>query len=201
MTLYSDSGLPLIVTPVGLTSNSTFDVSLPSNGSAVLVLPDVGSNTQGWANVVSLSGGAIGGQGTFLYHRQGGTDWEGAVPLTPATSNSLCIIALPPPQTTTTLLPFDNMAGAVAGIGIANLSGTNQAITLEVDGQDGSVLQTDTLNLGPLNHTSFLLSDRYSSLANQKGVLRLRAANGVVGLLGLRVGSTGGFSTLLPISQ
>jgi hypothetical protein len=202
ISLYSDSGAPLAAPAVGQTTSSQYTISVPPSGSASLVLPDVGNAAGGWARVDSLNGVAVSGQGNFLFHRGGGNDWEGSVPLSSGTSSAaLCIIPLPQPASSSTLLPFDNTAGADAGFAIANISNTSQNIAIEFDDATGSVLLTDTLSLAPRAHTSFLFGDRYPTIKGHQGVFRVKAGSDVVSVLGLRVGATGSFSSLIPTIQ
>jgi len=67
--------------------------------------------------------------------------------------------------------------------------------------QNNSTIVSDTITLGPLNHTAFLLSDKYPALANRAGVLRITATTLVVSALGMQASADGGFTTLLPIYQ
>jgi hypothetical protein len=199
ISLYSDSGTPLAAPAVGQATSSQYTISIPPNGSASLVLPDVGSTAGGWAHVDSLNGVALSGQGNFLFHRGGGNDWEGSVPLSSSTSSSAaCIIPLPRPTSSSFLLPFDITAGADAGFAIANTSNTSQSIPIEFDDATGAVLLTDTLVLGPMAHTSFLFGGKYPTLSGHQGVFRVKAGSDVVSVLGLRVGGTGSFSSLIP---
>jgi len=199
VTFYGDTGSPLVVSAVGQAANSSYTLSLPASGSASLVLPDAGGAVVGWAVVSSLNGNTIRGQGTFT-HTQGGNTWEAAVPLT-TSAGSACIIPLPTPPTTSLMLPFDGTANANAGIAIANITNTSQIVPIEFDDENNTAIATDTLSLGPLNHTSFLLQDHYPALAGHKGIMRLKTSSTNISVLGIRVGGTGGVSTLFPISQ
>lgn len=201
ITFISDSGTLLTVSPVGQPPNYVYTLPVPASGSVSLVLPDSGAAVVGWANIVSLNGNPLRGQGTFT-HTQGGNTWEAAVPLTPsAGSNSACIIPLPSSTTGTQVLPFDGTANANAGIAIANITAAAQAIPIEFDDENDAVIATDTLNLGAQNHTSFLLQDHYPALAGHKGMMRLKASSAAIAVLGIRVGGTGGVSTLFPVSK
>lgn len=203
VTIYSDSGAPLSVTALGQGPNSQFSMTVPANGAASLTFPNVGTaSTVGWAIVQSLNGALLRGQGTFLYQNASGTVSQAVVPFT-SSSATTCIIPVPPPATTTILLPFDDTGGMETALAIVNTSGAGESITLEVDDQNDSPLVRDSLNLASLNHSSFLLRDRYPVLENQKGVIRFTAATQSISILGLLAANTGGLSvsTLLPISQ
>jgi len=201
--LYSDTGAPLVVSASGQTgTNSQFTVSIPPKGSASLVFNTSSSTSSGgWINVTSLNGALLRGQGTFGY---AAFNWLGVVPLTPSGSNVSCIIPLPPAQTNTITLPFDETSGTVFGLALANISSTSQSISIEFDDQNNVVLATDTLTMASLNHQSFTLDQKYPAVKNQQGVLRITAAYQSVSAVAFTDpnGSlNGNFSTVLPTIQ
>jgi hypothetical protein len=201
ITLYSDTGAPLVAPAVGQAPGSQFQMTVPANGSASLVLPDGGAGLVGWAQIQSLNGNALRGQGIFT-HAQGGNIWAAAVPLTVSSASSpVCIIPLPTPPPSSQLLPFDNTSGSNAGFAIANVTNTSQAIAIEFDDQNNSVLVTDTINLDPFNHTSFLLGTRYPVLNSHQGILRVKVSSGTAAILGIQIGGDGGIATALPIND
>lgn len=201
VSLYSDSGAPLVVTPLGQSQGSQFPVPVPANGSASLVLPGSGGVTTGWARVETTNGAVLRGQAFFLYQPPGGTPWLGTSPLTisPEAQNA-CIIPLPPPTTGTILIPFDNTANQATGFAISNVTKTAEPIAISFVDDNNTALQTDTLNLGPMTHQSFVLTDRYPGLVNQKGTVRITATADQVAALALLF-NNGALTTLLPIYQ
>lgn len=200
VTLYADDGALLVVSPEGKSPGSQFSVEVPAGGSASLVLPNAGTQTTGWARVDTLNGIVIRGQAVFLYKPESGNSWLGAVPLatSAAAMSSGCVVPLPLPTTGTILLPFDETAGQATGLAIANVTDKEQSIAIEIDDENNAVLQTDTLNLGPLSHNAFTLGSRYPGLLNRKGIVRIGATIHVVSVLAL-LANAGGLTTLLPI--
>jgi len=63
-----------------------------------------------------------------------------------------------------------------------------QTITVSVTLRDenGLVILTDTVQLGPRNHTAFALPDKFGKSANQRGVAEFSAPTPDISGLGLR---------------
>src|SRR5690349_9486460 len=60
--LFSDSGTPLTVPAAGQTPASQYQLALPANGSATLVLNGSAILVTGWARLDSVNGAVIRGQ-------------------------------------------------------------------------------------------------------------------------------------------
>lgn len=211
VSLYSDSGTPLTVTNGSQVSASSFQVQVPANGTNSLLLANVGTTVQVGSAQVTLPAGSssniIQGQATFYY--QPG-NWAGVVPVTPAGTplNLACIIPLPVTPPSKYVMPFDTTTNAttnnpsVMGFAVANITGSAQAVTLEVDDQNNAMLATEVINLPANGHLSFTLDQRYgAAVTGHQGTLRVSATAQSISLLAFIVEGNGGFSTILPIAH
>ena len=202
VTFFSDTGSALVVGATGQTANSQYSMNIPATGSAKLVLPDQGPLLSGWAKVTASNNGVLRGQADFVYHPAPGTNWEGVVPLTPdLASTGNCILPLPLPTAGTISFPFDQTSGSAVGLALSNVTQTAQQIQIVFVDANNATIVSDTISLGPLNHTAFMLNDKYPALANSAGTLRITGTTQVVSALALQASPDGGFTTLLPIYQ
>lgn len=198
VTFYSDTGSPLVVSAAGQTANSQYPMNIPGSGSATLVLPDSGPLLSGWAQVTS-NGGVFRGQADFVYHPGPGVNWEGVVPLTIGpVGGTNCLIPIPP--LSGIAFPFDQTSGSAVGLALSNVTQTPQQIQIVFVDPNNATIVSDTIALGPLNHTAFMLNDKYPALANRAGVLRITGIT-QVSAVALQASPDGGFTTLLPIYQ
>lgn len=211
LSFVQDNGSPLIAPVQGSGSTSSYPFTIPAGGTLNVVLPSSADpTTQGWVNM-TVSSGSVRGQGAFSFRvpSGNGTISEAAVPLSGL--NSGCIICFP---TTVILVPFDNTAGYVTSLALANITSSALSLPIEVDDQSGKVLVTDTLNLAAMNHVAFVTRDAahggYAALVNQKGLIRIQVGSTGgqpspvipnVTVLGLLTNPTGAISTILPVTQ
>jgi hypothetical protein len=185
----SPLALPLVFSSeLGLspTTITSADLVIPPNGSAVVETesPDLSSVLAGWAR---LRGAGIVGSATFRYRTEIGEDRETSVPLETRTPFSF-------------VLPFDNTAGSLTGVAVANGSDTAPAnIAITVRDAAGAPLLTDLMPLPACGHSFFSLADRYPSLAGIRGSLEFHDLNGGnIAILGLRFNQFGSF-TWIPV--
>lgn len=209
LSFYSNAGTPLAPPVNGGAAISLYSFSIPPSGSASVVLPDVGGTTaqQGWAslsvnNEVVVSGQAIFRQSLGASHPV----LEAAVPFTNGAPP--CLVPFGSViGTHYILVPFDNTTGVhVTALAFANTTSSTMAVPIEFDDQTGTAIVTDTLNLGAMNHTSFVSTTNYPATAGTTGVLRVTvpsSANlGDLAVLALLADSVSGtLTTLIPITQ
>jgi hypothetical protein len=189
--LYADDGSPLnlsVTTTVGgvtqtltaqqvtetLNPNATFQISMGGTAETT----EVGS-----AEVYST--GPISGYSIFRQTPQTGPPSEGTVPLQMQFPYSLS-------------LPYDNTAGFIMGVALANVSPTPQNITVSLMDANGVLLGTQTLALAANGHTSFALPTQFPVTSGTMGILQFTGNGGLAGL-GLRFSPFGTF-TSVPIS-
>jgi len=162
-----DTGNPLTVPAVSGTSTV---VSIPSNGSAIVEAPNVGSLVQGSAFMV-LPGG-VTGYGVFRQSVPGISDQEAVVPLSNA-------------ATTTSRMIWDDTASTTS---FAVINTSSIAITVQIAVQDsnGTSLGSSSLSLGPLAKYAGTLRalQGISSVAGNRGTADFTQGTGIVILLG-----------------
>src|SRR5262249_23051941 len=143
--------------------------------------PDFQTVQRGWAQL--LTSGNITG---FAVFRQslGANQHEAVVPLETRNAGSY-------------VLAFDNTAGFVTGVAVANTSAQSAFIAVIIRDENGTVLQSNTVPLPPLGHTSFNLTDRFPVTAVRRGLVEFQTpAGGGISVLGLRFNPAGTFSTI-----
>jgi hypothetical protein len=176
---FADDGsylnLAATTTLAGATQNypSTNQISatLAPNATLQISMGGVAGNTAvGWAQVYST--GPVAGYAIFRQTPQTGNPSEGTVPL--QTSFPYAIS-----------LPYDNTAGFIMGVALANLSPTPQTVTVTMSDNNGAVLATQTLSLAANGHTAFELPLQFPVTVNRLGLLQFSGNGGLSGL-GLR---------------
>jgi hypothetical protein len=192
MNFFDDNGNPLSVslifpqtspTPVG--TSATLDRTL--NAGAVLIIQTTGPTTQsvqtGWAQL--LYNGTIAAYAVFGQSTSGASTQEAVVPLETRNPGSFVI-------------PFDTTGGYATGVALANV--TNAAATIQVLVRDdnGNLLQSTTIGLAAMGHTSFDLVSRFGGTVSQRrGTLEFQTpAGGQISVLGLRFPPGPAFSTI-----
>jgi len=180
----SAMSIPLTTTSQGLSQTGNSSVTATINPSSTLLVTTgpLGSTAVGWADVSST--GSLGGFAIFRQTPQNGAASEGTAPL----------------QTTfpsVVTLPYDNTAGFVMGVALANLSTTSANITATIWDDGGNQLGTQNLTIAGSGHTSFVLPTLVPLTAGKRGVVQFQSA-GIGGLagLGLRFSPFGTFTSI-----
>jgi len=160
------------------------------NAGAVLLVETTGPDTQntqvGWAQV-STSGNV----GVFSVFRQTLTNAipEGVVPLETRNAGSY-------------VLAFDNTANYATGVALANVPSQQGTINIVIRDDNGFVLQSNTVTLAALAHTSFSLADRFPIAGQRRGTVEFQTpAGGQISVIGLRFSPTNAFTTIPPIAK
>jgi len=169
----ADVGTPLMVPSLGSASTT---VNIPAQGTAIVEAPNVGSLSQGYATFTMPPG--VSGYGVFRQSVPGQPDQEAVAPFAVANANGSSLI-------------WDDTNFTTA-IAIANTGSVAAAITIKAWDNNGNLVGTSTMNLGPYQKTEATLR----SLQGLSGVVGLRgraffaATTGNVAVLGLRFGTS-----------
>jgi len=186
VTFYAGDGqrLPLSIAGLGVVTSVQLELG-PYQARAIETLGAGTALAVGWAFVESQED--IGGLAVFRQRVAGRPDFEAAVPFTPPEAQVIS--------------SFDNMAGCVTGVAVANTTGGPIALTFTFRNETGDTVSTRTLTLNPQSHTSFAMTDLWPELAGARGSVHVMGrtpvgAPGEFGALGLRFNATGAFTTL-----
>jgi len=179
---YGDSGSPLQL-PVRLLSGGgvgplqapEVNRTLPAGGSVVMETEGTGAEATevGWARLETS--GAAGGYAIF---RAGGQ--EAVVPLESRNAAKY-------------VLWYDNTAGFVTSMALANADthpasvAATTGIQAVVKDENGTIIETQALELPPEGHTAFELVKRFPKTAGRRGTIEFATPTmGRISLLGLR---------------
>ena len=138
--------------------------SIPIGGSLFLETMGTDSQTsQGWAYLETANW--ISGTASFKADWPG-TFAEGVVPFTPENDIDFFI-------------PFDNRNGYVTSVAIANpYLDQTATISVRFRSPDGTVIRTDSFQLGPLQHMAFETTNRYPETVGKNGVIEFVETGG-----------------------
>ena len=178
--------LPVTTTQQGTSQTTTASsVSATINPNATLLLSvggQPGNTVVGWADVSST--GPLGGYAIFRQTPQTGSPSEGTVPLQSTF-----------PSTVT--LPYDNTAGFVMGVALANLSTSFANVTAMMWDDSGNLLGTQIITIAGSGHTAFVLPTQLSLTTGRRGIVQFQsAATGGLTGLGLRFSPFGTFTSV-----
>jgi len=97
----------------------------------------------------------------------------------------------------TITLPYDNTAGFVMGVALANLSTVSANITASIWDDRGNQLGTQIFAMVGNGHTSFALPNQIPFTAGKRGIVKFQssAVGGLAGL-GLRFSPFGTFTSV-----
>jgi hypothetical protein len=94
------------------------------------------------------------------------------------------------------LLPFDNTGGFTTAAAFLNSSDSQSGtLTLRFRDEAGALIGTGGLSLAPRNRQAFALSERFSAIANRRGVAEITSSGGELNVLGLRFNPRGAFTS------
>jgi hypothetical protein len=188
--LHNDDGNDLML-PVTTTQQDTSQtitvssVSATMNPNSTLIISmgnQVASTVVGWADVTST--GSVGGYAIFRQTPQNGSPSEGSVSLQSQFSP-------------TVTLPYDNTAGFVMGVALANLSTSSASVTATIWDESGNQLGTQNLTIAASGHTAFVLPNQIALTAGRRGIVKFQsAASGGITGLGLRFSPFGTFTSV-----
>ena len=161
---------------------STFDTTLGAGASLAVECRGPDSQPVQVGSAQLLSDGSVSGFAIFGT-KAGDHDQEAVVPLESRSAASY-------------VLWFDNTAGMVVGLALANLSTQLATVEVTIRDESGSVIGTDTIPLPARGHTSFELPVRLAQTAQRRGTVEFHTtASGQISVLGLRF-NPGAFTTI-----
>jgi len=186
--LYGDDGsamtLPVTATQQGVsqtTTTSSVNATINPNATLLIAMGDQAAATVvGWADVTST--GPVGGYAIFRQTPQTGSPSEGTVPLQSQY-----------PSTMT--LPYDNTAGFVMGVAVANMSTSFASVTVTMWDDIGNQLGTQFISIAGDGHTAFLLPNQFPLTVGKRGIVQFQSSGGIAGL-GLRFSPFGTFTSV-----
>jgi len=155
-------------------------------GGATAFLHTVGTSSVtsvGWAQIIASPG--IVTYAIFTQRIPGHTDQDGTAPGEAATQRIL--------------VPFDNTAGSVTSVAIAN-PGASATISVNIEIETGAVSQS-SISLPAQGHTAFALAEQLPATGGHRGLaefyvpIALRQLAGSLSMIALRFNPTGGFTT------
>ncbi|MCC6365508.1 MAG: hypothetical protein IT165_18495 [Bryobacterales bacterium] len=180
---YADDGSPLRLPFDGTPGRvETLSGTIPVGGSRTI--STLGTDTllsQGWAELTSTR--LVSGLGVFRQRVEGRPDQEAAVSATVPSNHFV--------------LPFDNTQSFVSSMALVNTNSTqSRAIAASPRNEDGSALLGDSVNLPPLGHNAFVMSERFPSMAGLRGSVDFASPSADFSALGLRFNPGGAFTSL-----
>jgi Protein of unknown function (DUF642) len=136
--------------------------------------------TVGWADIVSSG---VNGFAIFRQTTANGSS-EGTVPLQTQFPSVMSV-------------PFDNTAGFITGLAVANLAPGAVSVSATMWDHNGILLGSQTVALAGNGHTSFAFPDKLPATAGRRGVVRFESlgGGGLTGL-GLRFSPFGTFTSV-----
>lgn len=177
--------LPVSTTNQGATQTATTSsvtATINPNSTLLVTTGQSAATVVGWADVTST--GPLGGYAIFRQTPQTGSPSEGTVPLQSQF-----------PSTVT--LSYDNTAGFVMGVALANLASSSSNITATMWDDSGNLLGTQIITIAGNGHTSFVLPNQLSLTTGRRGIVQFQsAATGGLAGLGLRFSPFGTFTSV-----
>lgn len=185
--LHNDDGsamsLPLTSTNQGATQTTTASsvtATINPNASLLITTGTLASTVVGWADV--SSSGSVGGFAVFRSTPQNGSPSEGTVPLQ-TTFPSMITLA------------YDDTAGFVMGVALANLSTSAANVTATIWDDSGNQHGIQTIPIAGNGHTSFVLPTQIPATTGRRGIVQFQSPGGLAGL-GLRFSPFGTFTSV-----
>jgi hypothetical protein len=93
------------------------------------------------------------------------------------------------------MIPYDNAAGFVMGVALANLSTSFASVTVTMLDDSGNQLGTQFISIAGSGHMAFVLPNQFPLTAGKRGIVKFQAAGGLAGL-GLRFSPFGTFTSV-----
>jgi hypothetical protein len=161
--------------------------TIPPNSVMVIQAEsDSAKSLTGWADVTSAA--TLSGYAVFRSTSGSGVSSEGTVPLETSYQPSFALI-------------YDNTSGQSTAVALANLDPGSSPVQLTAYDPNG--IQVDSTSTGwpagnGYGHRSFMLTDLLPKAAGNRGIVVFRTTSGQQNItgLGLRVSSTGSFSSI-----
>lgn len=183
------STVPLTSTQQGATQTVTggsVNAVLNPNASLLIAVGDpTVQAVVGWAEVLS----SVPVNGFAIFRSSLGSPSEGTVPLQTGGPSAI-------------ILPYDNSAGFVTGVALANLSASSATITATIWDDNGNLLGSQPISVAGAGHTSFVVSNQLTATAGKRGIVQFQSiGGGGLSGLGLRFSPFGTFTSVPTIPQ
>jgi hypothetical protein len=187
---FNDDGSDLTVRILGQGNVKGVDVVLGSAQSATFeTAGDAQFLAQGWATIKKdNSSDAVGGFAIFRQRIPGRSDSEAVVPVVSQFDSHFVLL-------------YDNTAGYVTGIAMANPTSSSVVVPITIRNELGQVIDRRTENLGPFQHKAFAISDRWLTTEGLRGSIEFVTSGFGVGVLGLRFNPAGAFTSFHVLSN
>ena len=170
-----DNGNPLPLETDAGTDSEFYGTLAPRASRSIRTAGTAASVTQGWA-YVQTTGGIVGTSTIFRFSTGPWAGSEAVVPADTWLNNRFS-------------LAFDHTNSVVIGLAMVNPDYVDPiAVTVTFRGEDGGILVTDTFNMGPLTHRSFVTTSSYPATANQRGTIEISTTGSYMSVLALRFG-------------
>jgi hypothetical protein len=178
---FTDDGNDMFVPMQGLGSVRQVSVTLDTAGSTEFESTGFSNNfsdnlQQGWALLSQTTNDTVGGMAVFRQRVFGRPDQEATVPIVSQFDSHFVLL-------------FDNTAGFVTGLAVANPTTDSVAIPVTIRDQSGNVIDHQFIRLGGYSHTAFNLPDFWQSTAGTRGAIEFQTSGFGVAALGLRAGA------------
>lgn len=173
---FRDDGFDLVVPIAGQGPVRGMNITLGSAGSLTFETTGESSSlAQGWALISQSPSDSIGGLAIFRQRIAGRPDFEAVVPVVNQFDNHF-------------VLMFDN-TGFTTATAVANPSMLSVSIPVNIRNEQGQIIDSRSIALGPYGHTAFTLPDKWPSTAGRRGTVEFLTSGFGVGALGLRFGA------------
>lgn len=178
---FTDDGNDMFIPMGNLGSVRQVSVTLDTAGSTEFETTGFSNNfsdtvQQGWALLSQTTNDTIGGMALFRQRVFGRPDQEATVPIVSQFDSHFVLL-------------FDNTAGFVTGLAVANPTTDSVAIPVTIRDQSGNVIDNQFIRLGSYSHTAFNLPDFWPSTAGARGAIEFQTSGFGVAALGLRAGA------------
>ncbi len=171
---FADDGSPLSLT------TSTTQIMPPHATFVIDSAPPTSAPLQEGSANLSTDGDVNG----FIRFRYAPRDQEAIVPLETRKAGAY-------------LLAFDNTNGIATGVALANLTTGAATIPVVIRDNTGAQLSSSTVQLSGKSHTAFVLSDRFTNVANLSGTVEFDTpSGGQISVLGIRFPPGQRFTTI-----
>jgi hypothetical protein len=167
--------------PILETGSMFPNVSIAAAGTVFLHTPGVTTAplSEGWCQL--QTGAGVVAYALFTQFVPGRPNQYGTAPAAPSASR--------------VLVPFDNTAGFVTSIAIANTTNTAETVSVSTQTDTGTIAQETSLTLPANGQMAFTIPTQFgTALNNERGVAEFSTTGGGIAILALAFNSSGSFT-------
>jgi hypothetical protein len=156
------------------------NIPLPAAGTVFLHTPGTATAlSEGWCQLNASQG--VNAYALFTQFVPGRPNQYGTAPAAPSASRIL--------------VPFDNTAGFVTSVAIANTTGTAELVSVSTQTDAGMIAQQTAVMLPANGQLAFTIPSQFgASLNNERGVAEFSTTTGNIAILALAFNSSGSFT-------